>query len=70
VRGVQKEYVGRIDVVRVNILDEASEPLMAQFGFNTTPEFYLLDRNGVIVAFWDGPVEPDELRAAFDRVLQ
>lgn len=69
-RGVQKEYVGRIDVVRVNILDEASEPLMAQFGFNITPEFYLLDRSGKIVAFWDGPVEPDKLRAAFDKVLR
>jgi thioredoxin-like negative regulator of GroEL len=70
VRGVQKEYAGKIDVVRVNILDEQNGPLLAQFGFNTTPEFYLLDRSGEIVAFWDGPVEPDELRAAFDRVLE
>jgi thioredoxin-like negative regulator of GroEL len=69
VRGVQKEYTGRIEVVRVNILDDASEPLMAQFGFNTTPEFYLLDGSGKIVGFWDGPVDPDELRAAFDKVL-
>ncbi|MCU0508965.1 MAG: hypothetical protein MUC34_11310 [Anaerolineae bacterium] len=61
---------GKIDVVRVNILDEQNGPLLAQFGFNTTPEFYLLDRSGEIVAFWDGPVEPDELRAAFDRVLE
>jgi hypothetical protein len=43
---------------------------MAEFGFNTTPEFYLLDRSGKIVSFWDGPVEPAELRAAFDRVLR
>lgn len=69
-RGVQKEYVGRIDVVRVNILDEQNEPLITQFGFSTTPEFYLLDRSGKIVAFWDGPMEPEELRAAFDRVLE
>ena len=60
-RGVQKEYAGRIDVVRVNVLDEKNEGVMAEFGFNTTPEFYLLNSTGRIVAFWDGPVEPDAL---------
>ena len=69
-RGVQKEYAGRIDVVRVNVLDEQNGPVMDQFGFNTTPEFYLLDVSGKIAAFWDGPVEAGELRAAFDRVLK
>lgn len=69
-REVQKEYAGRIDVVRVNVLDDKSGPLMTRFGFNTTPEFYLLDRSGKIAVFWDGPVERDELRQAFDRVLE
>ena len=69
-RGVQKEYAGRIDVTRVNVLDEKNAQVMADFGFNTTPEFYLLNRAGEIVAFWDGPIESDELRAAFDSVLR
>ena len=68
-RGVQQEYAGRIDVTRVNILNGENAALLKEFAFGATPEFYLVDQNGEIVGFWNGPVEADELRAAFDRVL-
>jgi hypothetical protein len=69
VHGLEKAYAGRIEFVRVNILDKGSEPLMKLFGFSTTPELYLVGGDGKILGFWDDFVEADVLRQAFDRAL-
>ena len=68
-RGLEKEYAGRIDFVRVNVLDKNSTALINRFGFSATPELYLVNGSGKIVHFWDSEVEADELRKAFDAVL-
>ena len=70
VHGLEKEYAGRIEFVRVNVLDSKNEPLLDQFGFNTTPELYLLDEDGTIIGFWNDFVEAEELREAFDQALE
>jgi hypothetical protein len=70
VHGLEKEYEGRIQFIRVNIMDKQSKPLMALFGFNTTPELYLVDGSGRIIGFWDDVESADELRQAFDRALR
>ena len=68
-RGLEKEYAGRIEFIRLNILNPETEPLQEQYGFSATPEFYLLDPHGEVVGFWDDSVEVDDLRLAFDQAL-
>ncbi len=68
-RGLEKEYAGRITFVRVNVLLDESLPLMEQYGFSTTPEFYLVDETGQILAVWDDTLTADDMRAAFDAAL-
>lgn len=68
-RGLEKEYAGRIEFIRLNILNPETEPLQEQYGFSATPEFYLLDPQGEVVGFWDDSVEVDDLRLAFDQAL-
>lgn len=69
-RGLEKEYAGRIGFVRVNVLDDDNAGLMKQFSFSAAPELYLVDAAGKVLAFWNEEVEASELRAAFDRTLQ
>jgi hypothetical protein len=69
VNGLEKIYGDRIDFVRANILFPENRPLMAQYGFSATPEFYLVDPQGKIIGFWNDQVEAAVLRRAFDDAL-
>ena len=69
VHGLEKVYGERITFVRVNVLHAENAPLMEQFGFSTTPEFYLVDQGGNIIGTWDDWVSEDDLRRAFDQAL-
>ena len=68
-RGLEKEYAGRITFVRVNVLLDESLPLMEQYGFSTTPEFILVDDTNQILAVWDDTLTAGSMRAVFDAVL-
>ncbi|HSF80268.1 MAG TPA: hypothetical protein VLA49_03485 [Anaerolineales bacterium] len=68
-RGLEKEYSGQIEFVHANILNPETESLQEQYGFSTTPEFYLVDAQGEIIAFWDDSVDVDRLRLAFEQAL-
>ena len=50
--GLKKTYGARIKFLRVNIHDPKTIPLQTQFGFMTTPEFFLLDPQGHVVHQW------------------
>jgi hypothetical protein len=69
VNGLEKIYGERIDFVHANILFPENRPLMEQYGFSTTPEFYLVDSQGKIIGFWNEQVAGDVLRRAFDDAL-
>ena len=69
VRGLEKEYDGRITFVRVNILRKESRELMEQYSFSTTPEFYLVDGQGEIIGFFDDSATAEDFRRAFDQAL-
>jgi hypothetical protein len=69
VHGLEKEYGDRITFIRANILNPETEALQEEFGFSTTPEFYLVDAHGKILGFWDEFVEAETLRQAFDEAL-
>lgn len=70
VNGLEKEYAGRITFTRVNILNPKSAPLMAQYGFTTAPELYLVNAQGRIIGSWDNLVSAKELRQAFERAVK
>jgi hypothetical protein len=69
VHGLEKEYSSRIAFQRVNILNPENAPLMEQFGFSATPEFYLVDYQGTILGAWDETLEADTLRQVFEDNL-
>jgi protein-disulfide isomerase len=69
VHGLEKAYGDRITFVRVNILNPENAPLMKQFGFSATPEFYLVNGKGEIIGSWDDWVGEEDLREAFDMAL-
>lgn len=69
VHGLEKAYGGRITFVRVNILHPENAPLMDQFSFSATPEFYLVNEQGEIIGAWDDWVEEEDLRRAFEQAL-
>lgn len=69
VNGLEKIYGDRINFVRANILFPENQPLMEEYGFSTTPEFYLVDPQGKIIGFWNDTVEAAVLRRSFDDAL-
>lgn len=69
VHGLEKAYGDRISFVRANILLAENEPLMEQYGFSATPEFYLVDGSGRVIAVWDDTLTAAALREAFDKAL-
>lgn len=69
-RGLEKEYEGRIEFIRANILLPENEPLMEAYGFSSTPKFYLVDAQGQVIGYWDGEFEAGDLRRTFEKALQ
>ena len=67
--GLEKEFGDRIHFVRVNVLNPESGPMLDLYGFNATPEFYLVDQRGEIVAFWSEFFTEDGLRQTFEALL-
>lgn len=52
VNGLEKQFEGRIEFVYINILEEENLELMEQYGFQSTPEFYLVDGEGKVLHTW------------------
>ena len=67
--GLERENGDRITFVRANILKPENKALMDQYSFSATPELYLVDEQGQIIGFWDGFVEEEVLRQAFEAIL-
>jgi hypothetical protein len=68
VNGLMKKYTDRVHFVRLNIHDKATLELQTQIGFNTTPEFYLIDPQGHVERKWDETVELDELEQTINAL--
>jgi hypothetical protein len=65
---MMKKYQDRVRFVRLNIHDKATFALQTELGFNTTPEFYLLDPTGRIERKWDETVDLAELEETIQRL--
>jgi thioredoxin-like negative regulator of GroEL len=69
VDGLYRQYKGRVGLKRVNILNPASKAMMERFMFSTTPEIYLVDSSGRVLAQWDELMRAEEVAAAIDAAL-
>lgn len=69
VSGLEREYKGRILVKRLNIHKPETRALQQEYGFTATPEFFLADRKGAILAHWDGDITLAELEPLLDKFL-
>ena len=63
-----KKYTDRAAFVRVNYHDPKSFDLQDQLGFNTTPEFYLIDPKGQVLRKWDESVDLAELEQTIQAI--
>lgn len=52
-RGLEKYYGARLHVQLVNIHNQSTLALQQEYGFTTTPDFFLVDSAGKIRAHWD-----------------
>jgi len=70
VNGLSKRYAGQLRVTRVNVLLDSSQALMERFSFSSTPEIYLLDESGKILARWDEGVTAEVVAQAIENALE
>lgn len=68
--GLSKRYAGQLRVTRVNVLLDSSQALMERFSFSSTPEIYLLDESGKILARWDEGVTAEVVAQAIENALE
>jgi len=61
VHGLEAKFSEQITFTRVNIHDKNTFELQKELGFNVTPEFFLLDANGVVLQHWDETIDIPQL---------
>lgn len=67
--GLEGEYRGRVSFVHINILNRKNTAIMEQYGFSSTPELYLVNTRGKVVAFWDEVDSKEGFRQALDAAI-
>ena len=68
--GLEAEFAGQIGFVYLDIDDPANDVFKQSLVYRAQPHLFLLDGEGKVVKQWLGPVTADELRSAFQAVLQ
>ena len=63
VDGIEREFAGRLKVIRLNVQDPAGEALSQEYGFQYTPTFILLDGDGQEIWRSVFVIEPAQLRS-------
>lgn len=69
VNGLEEEFAGQIEVVRLNAAEKENEELMQSYGLRGHPSFVVLDENGRISQTYFGPQEAETLRTAVQNTL-
>ena len=70
VDGLQQEYKGKVDVIRINT-DKASgneQQLANQFGVNVIPTFVFLNADGTVAKKLIGETKVDQMRAQLNAL--
>jgi hypothetical protein len=69
VNGLQKEYAGRVEIVKLNVSDPRTAEAKAKYGFRAQPYFVLLDWEGEVVNTWQGYTDKAFFDEQFGAVL-
>jgi thioredoxin-like negative regulator of GroEL len=69
VHGLAKQYEGRVDFLYLDMRDGRNGAAMQRLGFESTPHFFFLRRDGTPVEAIHGVVPADSVRGALDRLL-
>jgi len=65
VDGIEKQHADDLNVIRVNVQDDAMQPLMKTYAFQFTPTFILFDPAGEEIFRTVGAIDP----AVIDKAL-
>jgi len=63
---VKREYGSELQVLQVNVLDPAAEPLLAEYGFQYTPTFIFIDPTGTELWRSVGALDPQRVALALE----
>ena len=69
VNGLEEEFTGQINVLRLNAAEKENEELMQSYGLRGHPSFVVLDENGRVSQTYFGPQEAEVLRKAIQNIL-
>ena len=69
VKGVEKEYAGRVNFVYLDIDDPATKIFKLVLRFRVEPHFFLVDGRGKVLQQWVGYVTVEQFRQALDAAL-
>ncbi|GAB4505700.1 MAG: hypothetical protein Fur0043_26970 [Anaerolineales bacterium] len=70
VHGLEAQYAGRIKFTYLDADDSRTQEFQRSLGFRYQPEFYLLDRQGVVLQKWVGYVSEEEFQRVFEQYLK
>jgi thiol-disulfide isomerase/thioredoxin len=63
---VRREHGFELQVLQVNVLDPAAETLLAEYGFQYTPTFILIDQTGTELWRSVGALDPRQVALALE----
>ena len=64
VDGIEKQHADDLNVIRVNVQDDAMQPLMETYAFQFTPTFILFDPAGEEILRTVGAIDPEVIDKA------
>jgi thioredoxin-related protein len=64
VDGIEKQHADTLNVIRVNVQDDAMRPLMKTYAFQFTPTFVLFDAVGEEIFRTVGAIDPEAIEKA------
>lgn len=68
VDGLEREFQDELRVLRINVLDQANNDLLKEYGFLYTPTFIFLDGEGDEEWRITGAIDPERVRQSLDAL--
>lgn len=60
--GIEKEFEGQLDVIRINVQDPVGQVLGRKYRFEFTPTFIFFDPHGEEIWRGVGVISPNQIR--------
>jgi thiol-disulfide isomerase/thioredoxin len=68
VDGIENDYRGELVVIRLNIQDRDTRPVLETYGFQFTPTFILFDGEGEEVLRSVGAIDPRQVSQTLEKL--